>query len=199
MIRLSHIIFVGLLGFTLSFTSDSSINRQTVESEYIYWGQKLKWSDFRGSVPPDSKFDALTHSLIDLKFEGEGKYLTFNIETIFDPNQSWKKEGVNDYVLNHEQLHFDITEYQARLLRKKLKSHKYKDVNSIETEVRKMFNDAYQNATDMQVKYDHDTNHSLNKKKQSKWNKKVRKLLQQTRSYKNPKIKVNIGYLLMRG
>lgn len=192
--KLSHIVILFTVGVLLSFTRDSKFLYG--EEDYIYWGQKLKWSDFRGPIPSDSKFHALTHSVIDLKFEGEDKYLTFEIQTIFDPSRSWKKEGVTDYVLQHEQVHFDITEYHARLLRKELKAHKYNDVNSIEQEVKHMFQEAFKKATKMQQKYDSETNHSLNKKKQNKWNKRVKKYLQTTGSYKNPKIKVNVGYLL---
>ncbi|MEZ4922785.1 MAG: DUF922 domain-containing protein [Crocinitomicaceae bacterium] len=193
--KYAFIILFG--GLFLSFKNDANSLLQTQENDYIHWAdRKLKWTDFRGPIPSDSKYHAMTHSMINLKFEGEGSFLTFDIETIFDPNLSWKKTGVDDHVLKHEQIHFDITEYYARVLRKELKSHHYSDINSIESEVKSMFNKSFEDAERMQKKYDEETNHSLNKKKQEKWNKKVKKYLQDTGSFKNPRIKVNISYLL---
>jgi hypothetical protein len=188
-----------IVGLGLSFTTVQPEPSQILDGGTREWRDgKLQWSDFKGEVPADSKFHALTNSAISLEYEGEGNYLIFNIGTIFDSYKSWKKEGVNAYVLKHEQLHFDITEYHARLLRKKIKTHDYESVQSIEKEVKQMFDDAFDNAKEMQIKYDKDTDHSLNKKKQAKWNKKVKKLLQKTSSYKNPRIKVNVSYLMRK-
>lgn len=164
--------------------------------KYVLWGTKLlTWEDFQGPIPSNSKFDALTNSAINLIYDGENASLRFTIETIFDLNGSWKKANVNQYVLAHEQLHFDITEYHSRVLRKKLKGYRFKTFASIEPDVKKMFNQAFTNANKMQVKYDKDTNHSINKKKQAKWNRKVKKLLKSLSAYKNTKFQINISYL----
>ena len=189
------LLFVGLC---LLFSFDEQpIFLQDNDDGYVHWNErKLKWSDFQGEIPPDSKFHALTHSAISLDFEGEGVVLKFDIQTIFDPNKSWKKEGVDSYILNHEQVHFDITEYHARLLRKKLKTNRYKSIETISDEVKELFNDAFDNANNMQLKYDEETNHSINRKKQKKWDKKLKKLLNSTSAYRNPKLKVNVSYLL---
>ncbi|MBD3638661.1 MAG: DUF922 domain-containing protein, partial [Crocinitomicaceae bacterium] len=125
---------------------------------YVHWGERdLKWSDFQGPVPDDSKFHALTHSAISLDFQSDGVILEFKIESVFDPSKSWKKEGVNSYILKHEQLHFDITEYHARLLRKEIKTTKYTSFNTIETQIRNMFNETYNEANQMQIDYDKET------------------------------------------
>lgn len=186
-------VFVSVLAF-YSFERPST-NLQETDS-YVYWNsRKLTWDDFSGEVPENSKFSALTHSAISLDFVGEGISLKFTIETIFDQSKSWKKKGVNKYVLNHEQIHFDITEYHARLLRKDLKNHTYSSLESIGEDVRNMFEKASNAANEMQLLYDEQTNHSLNKKKQAKWNKKMKKYLSSTSTYKNPIIKVNVSYL----
>ena len=185
-----------LLCLVFSFAPDPEISHNTNDDGYLVWGKrKLKWSDFQGEVPGDSEFHALTHSAISLDFQGEGVILEFNIQTIFDPQKSWKKEGVNDYILKHEQGHFDITEYHARALRKKLKTHRYKSVETIGDEVQNMFNEAYSRANQMQILYDEQTKHSIDKKKQAKWDKKIKKLLSSLNTYKNPKVKVNVSYL----
>lgn len=183
----SYILFLFLFIGNISFTQDD---------QYILWGSRdLAWSDFQGAIPTNSKFDALTNSAINLVYDGENASLRFNIETIFDLQGSWKKANVNNYVLAHEQLHFDITEYHSRVLRKKLKAYRFKSFATIEGDVKKMFNQAFTNANKMQVKYDKDTNHSINKKKQAKWEKKVKKLLKSLKAYKNTKFQINISYL----
>ena len=194
---LKNIAFISGLCLAFSFTSGPTHVSTTNDDNYVYWSErKLTWSDFQGKVPADSKFDALTHSAISLDYEGQGVTLKFNIESIFDPRKSWKKEGVNQYILQHEQVHFDITEYHARVLRKKLKTNRYKSIDTVNDEIRSMFNDSFTKANEMQLKYDEQTNHSMNRKKQRKWNKKIKKLLKKTRSYKHPKLKVDISYLL---
>lgn len=183
-------LFTYFLGF--SFCSCAQVSDQ-----YIRWGdKKLSWNDFAGTVIENSEFDALTFSAISLEFQGENITLEFEIESIFDPLQSWKKKGVNAYILKHEQLHFDITEYHSRLLKKKLKSHRFKSFKTVESDVQQLFDDAYVEANAMQDKYDKQTNHSLKTRAQLRWNKKMQRLLRKTMAYKNPRVVINIGYLL---
>lgn len=194
---LKYIPLIAGLFFALAFTSEQKILLSQNDGGYIYWGDRqLTWKDFQGEIPTDSKFDALTHSLISLDFQGEGVVLEFEIHTIFDPSKSWKKSGVNEYVLKHEQGHFDITEYYSRVLRKKLKTTRYKSLETISDEVKDLFNESFDAANELQLKYDKETGHSINKRKQKRWNKKIRRMLKSMRSYSNPKLKVNISYLV---
>jgi Bacterial protein of unknown function (DUF922) len=191
-----HFFLFLCLGLLLSITQANSAMDQTRTDGYVHWNdKKLDWTDFQGEIPGNSEFHALTHSAINLEYEGEGVIMEFKIESIFDPIKSWKKEGVDAYILYHEQVHFDITEYHARLLRKQLKTTKYSSFKLIETEIKKMFNDTFSQANKMQLAYDEQTAHSVNNKKQSKWNKKLKKLLRSTENFKNPKLKVNVSYL----
>lgn len=168
-----------------------------VSEEFIRWSEKkLTWDDFDGPIIENSEFDALTFSAISLEFQGENVTLSFEIEAIFDPLQSWKKEGVNAYILKHEQLHFDITEYHSRILKKDLQKHRFKSFEAIESDIKRMFEQAYTNANKMQDKYDKQTNHSLNRKAQNQWNKKVKSLLSKTKSYKKTSFTIKIDYLL---
>lgn len=188
-------LLVGLL-FVFAFTSEPKTVLSQNDGGYVYWGSRqLEWTDFQGNIPSDSKFDALTHSIISMDFQGEGVILEFEILSIFDPTKSWKKEGVDNYILKHEQGHFDITEYYARVLRKKLKTTKYKSIETIGDEVRSLFNESFDSANKLQVKYDKETGHSVNRRKQKKWNRKIRRMLKSTNAYRNTKLKVNISYL----
>ena len=188
-----------LLLFTVALTSFNSDEKKNYPHEdgYVRWSdRKLEWSDFKGEVPQTSKFHALTNSAINLEFETVDQHLVFKIESIFDPGTSWKKEGVTPYILNHEQIHFDITEYHTRQLRKELMKKKFHSFATVSREVREMVNDAHEKTGAMQLEYDHDTDHSLNKKKQEKWNRKVARLMRKTDDYQATTIKIDISYLM---
>jgi predicted secreted Zn-dependent protease len=90
----------------------------------------------------------------------------------FSPKLSWKKSsGLNDYMLQHEQTHFDITELYARILRKRLSEEiktikDVKKISSIGREITKQW-EIEQNT------YDDETDHSINKETQAEWNANV--------------------------
>jgi len=185
-----------LLLFVFITSGLTSWGQDSIEDDgYILWGQKLRWADFQGEIPKNSKFDALTHSAISLNFDGANITLNFDIQTVFSPVDSWKKVGVDDYILKHEQVHFDITEYHSRLLRKKLKDHRFKNFAAVEKDIMRIFNESSNAANAMQVKYDEETDHSINRKKQAKWNSKIKKLLSKTSAHRKTSFKVSIAYI----
>ncbi|UKN03537.1 DUF922 domain-containing protein [Paracrocinitomix mangrovi] len=183
-----------LLIIFLLFIASTQVLGQS-DNQLTWSNRKLKWADFKGDIPADSKFHALTHSVIDLKYHAEGNNVTFEIKTVFEKLKSWKKEEADTYLLQHEQLHFDITEYYSRILRKRIKTHRFKGINTFSSEVSAIFNQIYKDANEMQLAYDKETEHSINKKKQKKWNKKIASSMKKLDNYKNPKIKINISYL----
>ena len=77
-----------------------------------------------------------------------------------------------------------------------MQKHRFKSFEAIESDIKRMFEQAYTNANKMQDKYDKQTNHSLNRKAQNQWNKKVKSLLSKTKSYKKTSFTINIDYLL---
>ncbi|MCG8577558.1 MAG: DUF922 domain-containing protein [Flavobacteriales bacterium] len=188
------LIFTSLLFLSFSFTSTGEPLQS--KGNYVDWTEgKLNWKQFKGKVPSGTPFAALTYSAIDLQLESEGNSLSIFINTIFDPKLSWKKKDVNDYLLAHEQLHFDITEYHSRLLRKELQSIKFKSFDSIGDQVQEVFMKISQDADDMQEEYDSDTDHSKVKRKQLEWNDKVKSLLKETKDYADKRIQLDISYL----
>lgn len=92
----------------------------------IEWSidRKLTWNDFKGT-PDTINFPntlALTNSGFGYE-SGISMLKTGDIfnQSVFNTNESWVvTEGRNDYVLRHEQIHFDITEIYSRKLRKEL-------------------------------------------------------------------------------
>ena len=191
-------MLIAVFGLSLLSLRFKDGDKTTLNSDgYIRWGErKLEWSDFKGLVPNKSKFHALTQSAINLEFDTDKHVLEFTIETIFDPQLSWRTEDVNTYMLQHEQVHFDITEYHARLLRKAIINKKFKSFASINREVSEVYHEIHEKAKEMQEAYDHETEHSLNKEAQAKWNKKMSRLLEKMTTFTEPTIKINIEHLI---
>ncbi|HSP39953.1 MAG TPA: hypothetical protein VLN46_00870, partial [Gillisia sp.] len=98
----------------------------------IFWEQDgLTWEDFKALPNEESKFDANTNAGLSFSWGVKNTNgdieLTYEVTSYFNPKLSWVKiDSDNDYLLKHEQLHFDITELHARKLRKKLA-----EVNSV--------------------------------------------------------------------
>ncbi len=158
--------------------------------EKIPWeeGVSLTWNDFKAKSPQNSKFKANTNTGITfswgLKIEKGNETLTYEVNSFFFPKLSWAEQGSKDnHLLKHEQTHFDITELHARKLRKGLSEIE------LNQNVRKNLNDLYETIENerslMQKEYDRQTNHSLNREAEVKWQKLVKEELFKLNSYRN--------------
>ena len=106
-----------------------------------------------------------------------------DIQTIFNEDKSWKDDKrINDYILIHEQKHFDIAEIHARKLRKEL-AEKIKNT----ADFKKYFNSIYSKISseykNYQAEYDRETKHGMNKEKQSEYNVKISEDLEKLNNY----------------
>lgn len=169
-ITISALLLFGFMGFA-----------QEIE-ESILWNphRKLKWSDFKGTVPPAAVPAATTASGISYRYSANLIHhevdLDFEVNAYFYPNESWYKPDVcDDLILSHEQLHFDISELFARKMRKKLLRTSFSD--NVKAEIREIYKDILQELDEFQDRYDWETNFSRNVEKQREWNKKIAKAL----------------------
>ncbi|GAB4259870.1 MAG: hypothetical protein Kow0079_16880 [Vicingaceae bacterium] len=169
--------------------SFSSFYNQT-ETE-IEWNEnrKLTFEDFKGKVPTGKdNISAETASGISIsKVQWNGNYGKIIIKSIFDTKESWIRKNTSEFVLKHEQGHFDITEIYARKIRKKLYYKKFKRSNFT-----KYFNNIYnKNETEKnayQLLYDRETNLSRNYQKQKEWDKKIEKELKSLEKFKDTEV-----------
>ena len=162
--------------FGLAFSAYSQY-----DPEKIFWEQDgLIWEDFKAAPNEESKFDANTNAGLSfswgVKNTNGNIELTYEVTSYFNPYLSWVKEDSdNDYLLKHEQLHFDITELHARKLRKKLS-----EVNpgSLGKEPKGVLTRIYQavekERAAMQIEFDNESRHSLDKDGEARWQKYVR-------------------------
>ncbi|MFT5819966.1 MAG: hypothetical protein ACI8ZM_001191 [Crocinitomix sp.] len=166
------------------------------DSNTIVWGDhSLEWKDFSGPIDQSSGHIASTRSQLRAPNSWNSDSLTIVITAEFIKNKSWVIGSPSDNLLQHEQLHFDITEYHARLFRKTMASYRFKSYDTVPAEVTALFNERFKIYQAMQEKYDKATNHSKNYKAQVEWNLKVAGLLEITNDYKAHTCNVYIGYL----
>ncbi|MBP2830610.1 DUF922 domain-containing protein [Aquimarina sp. U1-2] len=147
---------------------------------------KLAWSDFRGRPEMSSTFDASVNTGITYQWAyGKDKgdiELNYQVDSFCYPSLSWVKRGqMSDHLLMHEQLHFDISELHARIMRKRLKE--YKAGQNIRRDLNKMYKLVERMRINMQERYDEETDHSRNKVNQEKWERKIKTLMWYYRDY----------------
>lgn len=97
---------------------------------------------------------------------------TVIITARFHPEESWTlypKLNKPDEALEHERRHFELTEIYARKLRKLVSNTRY-DAARFKSELNRHFSDLTAQHRAEQVRYDHETHHSINEKEQQKWN-----------------------------
>ncbi len=110
----------------------------------------------------------------------------------FEEHKSWVKPGNsdNDYLLNHEQRHFDLAEYHARTLRKALRQPvKMSDIGA---HMKKIHGSVMKECAAAQILYDKETNHSIDRKAQLRWNAHIDSTLQATEEYTDSRFEVEL-------
>ncbi|WP_411895385.1 DUF922 domain-containing protein [Winogradskyella sp. A2] len=148
---------------------------QNPDEESMTWNEsrKLTWADFKGEVNPNSDAVALTASGITFGFSVSTSgsrivdYST-SVEAHFYPNKSWyNKDKADDYILGHEQLHFDITELYTRLFRQRLT--KLRVNQNIRKQLKQLHANINEELNTTQKRYDEQSLHSINVEVQNEW------------------------------
>ncbi|HQV77342.1 MAG TPA: DUF922 domain-containing protein [Chitinophagales bacterium] len=171
----------------VSITNSSSLASNKF-AKFIVWNEnrKLTWNDF--NAKPERSYpnmeEAQTVSSIEVGYTSTNKKIEITIAAKFYPNLSWHYSNINSsYILQHEQLHFDITELYARMMRKQISEQvkSSKDKSKYNSIVKKIMNnwDNEQNA------YDDQTNHGANKTEQLKWENNIQLRLAELDNYKS--------------
>lgn len=157
----------------------------TKEKDYIVWqeGKKLKWNDFYNNEFIGIGITAASSVKIKFTYEVDNYLKWFTVECIFLKNESTARSDKTDYVLNHEQGHFNIGEIFARRLRKRILEIR----NTISKKNYLNLDSIYHLYTKMMVEgqecYDKETDFSNDSLQQRIWDKKIRKSLDSLRTY----------------
>ena len=163
-------------------------------AQSISWDsdRKLEWKDFQGPVDPSSRFHALTQSGVKYSYRwqssGHRTSYTFEVTAYYDKSISWLKPGkATSALLAHEQLHFDISELYARILKKTFANATF--TRRHESEIKQLFAANQIAREEMQVQYDNDTNHMSNTEQQLKWERYIANALEEITSYSALEVK----------
>jgi hypothetical protein len=176
MLKTSTFLLLIILGVHTSVFAQEDIKKP--------WdaAQPLQWSDFMGPVDNSSPFTAFTYSGISYTWrvqydQQHAPQYSFTVLSYMNKSKSWlRNDGrLTDELLAHEQLHFDINEYFARVLLEAFKTSTYSSADA--SEIKQVYDQVMQARRESQELYDEQTDHSKNKVNQAAWEAHIAKLL----------------------
>lgn len=185
-----------------------------VVTSRILWSEsrKLTWDDFKGKqekkiiqtlrLPKDSMIiterdttrihiesEAYCYHEIQFNSKSLGNAITYEVRTYFIPAHSWTQTS-SEYVLDHEQRHFDLAEVCARKFRKHLSDSVS---TSNQKELQRVFNLFHADDMAMQQAYDSITQHSMDHEAQFRYDAQIDSLLNAYAEYAPIQIKKTLA------
>ncbi|WP_428663790.1 DUF922 domain-containing protein [Runella sp.] len=164
---------------TLILESDS-LPPPSKADTLVYYNPKrpLIWQDFQGAPTVFNRWAAQVFTSFGFEARSAVKNRTLELrvktKVWIDKTISWvRPDSKNDYVLDHEQLHFDVTRLTAERFRRKLQSMTF-SVEDFSSEIQYQYLEFYRLHSQLQQQYDDETNHGINQGMQAAWAKKVR-------------------------
>ncbi len=182
------VVFI-LLAVQLGFAQKTGIKPsiKKLRNDTIVWraDSLLDKDDFKSR----SKGSAMgfTASGIFLYPSENSGVLVFYVEAIFVKSKSYITK-FSDYVLKHEQLHFDVCELYARKLRQKINEIDFKKVKNVQQVIQNAYAKINTEFSREQEKYDKDTEHGLNAAKQQVWADDIQKRIKELDAFSGTEI-----------
>lgn len=160
-------------------------------SQKIYWeeGKKLKWSNFKSKTSNQKGENIVAYTNCGwiysyVRSSTPKVPIKIKIETIFNEDKSWKdSKRINNYVLLHEQKHFDVAEVFSRKLRKEV-VEKIKTNSDFDRYFKEIYARILKGYQDFQKTYDSETKNGMIEEKQSEYNRIIAEELDNLKSYK---------------
>ncbi|HSV89265.1 MAG TPA: DUF922 domain-containing protein [Bacteroidales bacterium] len=156
----------------------------------IRWDEnhRLTWEYFQGAIDPNRNpnTQAVAKVMIELKTNIIDFQVQFEVNSYFAKDGSWTINTTSNHILNHEQIHFDISELFARKLRKRLNELQGLTHRNIQQKVNAVYQEILSAHDAFQQRYDRETNHSNHHRKQEEWNEMVQNLLDKYSAFANP-------------
>jgi hypothetical protein len=153
------------------------------EDEMIPWQtqRKLNWDDFLSEPQKQGDAVASTSTSLGISYQVKNGELTYSITCNFSRKKSW---GLlkTEYILAHEQAHFDITELHARKLYQALYNYEFKP-ETFKKDIAAIYEGIVNEKEAMQEAYDGETDHSRRKRTQFDWLEKIDSLLAETEPF----------------
>lgn len=159
------------------------VSKPVVDEDVIPWSdrERLVWDDFMCAPRTGTDAVASTSTSLGLSYQVNNGQLEYHINCNFSKQKSW---GLlrTDYILAHEQGHFDITEIYARKLNEAMSNYQFNRRN-FKSDINKIYHDLVAEKEQFQEDYDNITDHSRNRKLQYEWLDKIQNLLNETSPY----------------
>lgn len=182
-------IFLLLLLLAGFHASHAQMNKKLAKDTIIWKKDSLLVKENFQAKHPVVKAPAYTTSSIYFYSDDKSRNLLYHVEALFIKSKSYMKDS-SLYALNHEQLHFDICEVNARRLRQMIKEKDFTKVKNAVSEIQKMANKAMKDFRSEETEYDRDTQHGINSAKQHLWDEKVAKELSDLEKYSATEIDI---------
>lgn len=182
--KFTFLIFIFIL-HSLGFTQKS-------DNLILYGSREIVWSDFKGKPSPQNKLEsASTGTTIKLNpIHVSEDSVVLEVSNYFICDRSWTITD-STIVLEHERGHFYISEIYARKMRKQFVESKF-NLKNLNNDVQNVFK-KYNRELDLrQDKYDLETKHSIDRKRQGEWTKQIQAELMQLEEYRQTRIKLGI-------
>ena len=159
------------------FLIPTALFAQSNNEKLLDWSasRKLTWNDYKASPDPRSDAAASTTSYLAIEYNITTNSFGYKIQSRFSKTRSWGLHKTA-YILSHEQGHFDIAEVFARKLNMKMSEYRF-NKKTYQKDLNKIYHDILDEKEKVQNDYDKETNHSINKKEQAEWLKKIEKML----------------------
>jgi hypothetical protein len=191
-----HLLYTLLLALGLTSTMGTTVSKPIPSKKAIVkpaekdetavslpWLQdrKLGWDDFLGQPQRHSDAVASTSTSLGVSYRIEDNQLVYTITCDFSKLKSW---GLlrTDYILAHEQGHFDITELYARRLHEALQQYSF-NRRTYKQDINAIYQKVVREKEEMQHAYDEESDHSRKRKLQYEWERKIEQLLKDTEPF----------------
>ncbi len=166
--------------YAINVKYDTLMAKNSKDTITFLTSTKLNWNDFKGK--PKAELNVAAISNVGFKYDADiaetNNTITINIKvaSFFIRSKSWKLNTATDYILEHEQLHFDIARVAADLFIKNIRRRKM-NIDNFDTQLAAAYNEAWSEFSTLQRNYDSESNHSINKAQQEQWHTKVKAML----------------------
>jgi len=159
----------------LVFIFPLCLQAQTATDTIVWSEQQLAWDIFKGDYDTavyNRQYDATTFWRIRYTYRPAilQNKIIFTVYAWFDVRNSWVRQShLNDKsLLLHEQGHFDMAELLARQFRQQLSETTFSRAGYADS-IKLLFNNLLSGAYIAQEKYDTETSHGMNRKRQAYW------------------------------
>jgi hypothetical protein len=163
----------------VSIVSRDSTFRTSSEDMIPWQGDKrLAWDDFLCEPKVGTDAVASTSTSLGIAYQLTDGALKYHITCYFNKEKSWGLMKT-DYILAHEQGHFDITEIFARRLNESLQNYQFSK-RTYKKDISQIYQAIVSQKEEYQKMYDSETDHSRNRRTQYDWLEKIEHLLGET-------------------